>query len=194
MNPILVAQKREPDLFWLVDLESIFSLKAGIGQTRIAYGAVFISDLSAGDLYETPDGKWQMPRCGTLKDIGQEWLTPSLRPNQKVPDYYRPAHRGIFPDAAEALLNLAALAAPVEVKAKAAKLTRPAAGWSEWKFFAAWRWSAWQKDHLQSGGTEWQLEDRWRDMKAYGYPGDFRAFKTMLSRLRLLVTESRQSL
>lgn len=194
MNPAIVFRKSAPDKAWLIDLDHVFSVNRGEGRIHVASGVVFLGSFSAGELDVNDKGQWRMPSCGRLTDYGQDWQIPQLRPGQKSPDPYRPAHRGIFDDAAAVMLKLASLAAPVEIKNKKAKFTKPAASWNEWKFLAAWKWSAWQHFHIQSGGQTWSLEDRWNDMKDHGYPEDFRSFKTMLSRLKLKVTKSARSL
>lgn len=193
MNPAVVFRKTSPDAAWLIDLDSIVATKAGDQRHGIACGAVFLADLRAGDLMINSGGRWEMPRCGRLVDQGQDWQIPALRHGQKLPEPYRPAHRGIFPDAAKVMLELASLAAPITIDGKKGYFpTKQKAGWDKWKFFAAWRWSAWQRFHIESGRAEWSLEDRWKDMRDHGYEKNFSAFKMMISRLGLSETTSRQ--
>lgn len=181
MKPMVAHPSGNPGDAFLVDLHATAftpriqgsEIKPG-KVAQVALVAVAIKHLRAGQLHVI-DGR-QYPRpCQVVAT--DEWTTNA------------PMARGIYPDAARALLSIdhgfkTSVAPGAEFKAGT-----PAAGFNQWDFLTAWGWSRWQASHL--AGDKWTLERRWEALRAIGFPGTAGAFRQICSRLGLSVTRSR---
>lgn len=129
-------------------------------------------------------------RAGELATIGTQ-IYP--RPCQAVATSIwvvnNPMTRGIYPDAAVALLEMNHGLNMTVTPRTNFKLAEESPGFKEWHFLIAWCWSLWQAKHRS--GDKWSLERRWEAMTAAGYPDSFGAFRTVCSRLKLSVSKSR---
>jgi len=176
VRPIIVHPDGNPDQSFLVDRASVVGV-ANNGYNNklsaVALHAIDIVNLRAGQ-FAGIDG-YTYPRRCQLVAYGE----------MTVRD---PLWRGIFPDAAAALLTMP-LGFKTEVSpGRVLKYCRHAAGFKKWPFFIAWGWSYWQD--LLRKGEDWPLERRWRAMIILGYPDSFAAFRQICSRLKLSVTKS----
>ena len=169
----IVHYKDDPDNAWLVDLNSVFVTKYNGKKAKAVLAAVDIGPMNAGELKEA-EGRLVFPRPGVLINLGQ-------MPIKQL------QWRGICPDAAEALLDIARCAVSIDPKGHA---TVGDGSWDNWAFLTAWAWSPWQ-DQRRGGVKKWPLRERWQILKALGYPHGESAFRKMCSeRLRLFVTKS----
>ena len=169
----------------LVDEDSAFLFQDEQGKTRMHYAAaVDIGRIKAGQLVITNNGNDRMileyPRPCVLK------LNKEMKPAD-------PLARGIAPDAAVMLLNLASSANNIEIKhvKKTWTMEYPAIreveqGWDAWKFIASWKWSSWELRKVHG-------EYRHRVMKDLGYQNSYSTMRKMMSDLGLVThRESRQ--
>lgn len=177
MKPVIVHPEGVPEDAYLIDLHSVMlhdhpkaAEKGMLGQ--IALKAIAIKHLRAGQL-ERIDGR--IYPCPTQL---KAWAAMPTKP---------PMWRGIFPDAASALLSMPLLDFEMNAK-RQVKLAIASAHWDEWRFLTAWGWSEWQALHRQ--GDKWTLERRWEALRVIGYPHGAAAFRRMCSDLKLSVTKS----
>lgn len=178
MNPVIVHPKGVPGDAYLIDLDSVIQSTdprstAPGNRCQIALRAIAIRHLRAGSL-ERIDGR--VYPCPTQLRSWEDMPTNS------------PMSRGIFPDAAEALLSMPLLGAEIDFMKSHVELATAPAGWDQWRFMIAWGWSEWQALHRQ--GDRWTLKRRWEAMKAVGYPYKEDAFRGVCADLKLSVTKS----
>lgn len=176
MNPQIVHPEGNPNESWLIDLHSVVTTPTETGELgKVALRAIDIINLRAGQ-FDVIDGRRYPSPCQLF---AWERMTS-----------HDPLWRGIFPDAAVALLTMPhGMKTSVE-PGKPLALGPTATGLNEWSFRIAWCWSRWQDLYRKSGNKDWQLETRWQSMKELGYPDTFAAFRQICSRLKLSVTKS----
>lgn len=173
--------KENPDEAFLIDLHAtayskkVQNVALPKGKAaQIALKAISIKHLRAGEVFIVEDITYPTP-CQVV-------ATSSWTVNL-------PMSRGIYPDAAEALLamnhGLENRVAPGEDF----KGGQYAPGFNPWQLLIAWGWSLWQAKHL--AGDKWPLERRWQAMKNIGYPDKAGSFRQVCSRMNLSVTKSR---
>lgn len=107
-----------------------------------------------------------------------------------------PMSRDIPPEAARALLHL--VSSKLNVTTQRALGTwkfgeNPAIegvdySWSDAKFIVAWLWGKWRRDEIQSG-KKMSRTEQWEIMKGLGYESGLPAFRSMISRLGLVVAD-----
>jgi hypothetical protein len=193
MNPIIVYPKGNPSEAHLIDADSVI-----IGKDRMGHclAAVSLWDFKEGQVVILDDGAGlAFPKPCHLREYKKSaWAMGAIRPGKQRPEPFTPAHRGIFPDAAAAMLRLAAAAMPSEIRrGKVTVFGEADEDWCPWKFLAAWRWSLWQDTYLSSGKKKGAIRDRHKDMVEMGYPGTEGAFKMMLIRMGLRLHRSRKN-
>jgi hypothetical protein len=181
MKPVIVHPQGDPGNACLIDLHASVYTKSVQG-INLPPGKVAQASLKAVAIKHL--------RAGEIATLGGiTYPSPCHVVATSVWAINNPMSRGIYPDAAEALLTmnhgLKAAVAPMGDFTMA----EDAAGFNQWHFLIAWGWSLWQAKHLADG--KWPLERRWREMKAVGYPGKEGAFRQVCSRLKLSVTDSR---
>jgi hypothetical protein len=183
MKPAIVHPRNNKAEAFLIDLHAIVKVEpcaeANGNASQLALKAVALKNLHAGEIKMFGDEIHPRP----IQLAGWQKMTKQT-----------PMFRGIFPDAAAALLAM-----PHGYKTEVAPggdftVARPAAGWNQWHFVIAWSWSAWQGPHRLANGEKWPLERRWEALKAIGYPDGFSAFRMACSRLGLSVTKSRPNM
>jgi hypothetical protein len=177
MKPAIVHPHGNKAEAFLIDLHAVANVEpcaeANGNASQLALKAVALKDLQAGQ----------------FKMFGDEiYPRPVQLAAWKEMTIQTPMFRGIFPDAAAALLAM-----PHGLKMEIAPggdftAGKPAAGWNQWHFVIAWSWSDWQSRHR--GIEKWPLERRWEALKVIGYPDSFSAFRVACSRLKLSVTKS----
>lgn len=176
MYPAIVHPPGQPENAYLVDLHSVANAEGPAGKpAQLALHAVNIGSLRAGEITIDPD-------------TGHVRPAPCILASWEAFEVKDPLWRGIYPDAAEAMLRM-----PLGLKTDIApgkdfKMDRPAKGFDKWKFLTAWAWSLWQAK--ERAGESWPLERRWQEMKIIGYAGGFGTFRQLCSRLGLSVTKS----
>lgn len=167
----------------LLDKESLHFLPAkGEKATKRRvhfFSAIEIGNLSAGQmLIDNQSARLVLPR-------------PCVMQYRKGFEESDIKVRGIKPEAARALLDLAQAAnnpiiEPAKGKWKfggAAERDAVGTGWDQWRFVAAWRWSVW-------GG--FKRRERWQDLRSFGYPYSEGAFGKMMTKDLKLVTVKRE--
>jgi hypothetical protein len=174
MNPQIVHHIGKPEQAYLVDLHSVVGAPAPndkIGQ--VALIAIDIAYLHAGQICKIENHTYPKP-CQLFA-----WKEMTVR---------NPLWRGIYPDAASAILTIPHGMETSVRPGKPLELGREAAGWNVWQFYIAWTWSNWQEMHRR--GDKWTLERRWKCMQHFGYKGGFASFRQICSRMKLSVTKS----
>ena len=178
MNPQIVHPEGNPGESYLIDMHSVVTGTMPNGKrSQIALHAVAIKHLRAGEIVVIDGCVYPRP-CQLAA-----WDEMTVRD---------PLWRGIYPDAAAAILSMShGMKTSVE-PGKDFKAAEHTAGWNQWAFLIAWGWSLWQDKHRK--GEAWPMERRWREMQAVGFTGGFPAFRQICSRLKLSVTKSRPNL
>jgi hypothetical protein len=179
MKPVIVHPQNVPERACLIDLDSVISSTdprstAKGKRCHIALRAIDIRHLRAGSLEEI-DGR--IFPCPTQHVAWERMVVNN------------PMSRGIFPDAADALLSMPLLRPDLDIVKSHAKLGNAPVGWDQWRFLVAWGWSEWQTLHIH--GEKWTLERRWEALRLVGYPHTQAAFRKMCAELGLSVTKSR---
>lgn len=173
----IIHPKGTPDNAFLIDRGSIVHSEYEGKPTRCTLAAVYIGSSKPGGikLKDRTSFKIDSPDPRTL----HFWGNWERKPVQ---------WRGIYPDAADALLRISRNS--LVVNSDGTGTLGKMANWDAWGFLAAWTWSAWQEAELQKRGNA-PLSLRWKDMKRMGYPYGESAFRRLCSeRLKLLVTKS----
>jgi hypothetical protein len=174
MNAHIVHPEGNESQAYLIDAHSVVLAPFKKGKlSQVAMKAIDIRGLRAGEIQEI-DGKIYPRPCQL---VAQSEFT--------VRDIL---WRGIYPDAAAALLSQPHGMKTEVSPGKALKLASPAAGYDQWKFLIAWGWSLWQQK--QRAGEDWPMERRWEEMRNIGYPGELKAFRQLCRRLKLYATKS----
>jgi hypothetical protein len=177
MKPAIVHPHGNKAEAFLIDLHAVANVEACAeangNASQLALKCVCLKNLHAGEIKMFGDEIY--PRPGQLA----AWQKMTIQ---------TPMFRGIFPDAAAALLTM-----PHGWKMEVSPggnftAGKPLAGWNQWHFVIAWSWSSWQGRHI--GAEKWPLERRWESLKLIGYPDSFSAFRVACSRLKLSVTKS----
>lgn len=182
MKPALVHPPGKPELACLIDLHATAYAEHVEGATlppgklaHVALKAVAIRHLRPGE-FANLDGT-EYP-CPAQVAATSAWTAKS------------PMHRGIFPDAAAALLAMNHGLGNSIAPGEPFQLANETAGFHRWSFALAWAWSAWQAKHRQ--GDLWPLKRRWENFRdILDYPDSEGAFRQLCSRLGLSVTKSR---
>ncbi|MGJ8642180.1 MAG: hypothetical protein ACSHX9_02130 [Luteolibacter sp.] len=184
MNPKLIHPTGNEANCYLVDFHSVAKSRKYHGRSKLKIKegevatvflkAIDIRNLRAGEM-NSDEGKIYPRPCQLIAT--DKWKINS------------PMWRGIYPDAAEALLDMSHGMDTSVSPGKNFELCKDAAGWNEWHFLTAWGWSLWQAKHRS--GDKWPLARRWEAMKGAGYPDTEGAFRQICSRLKLSVTKSR---
>jgi hypothetical protein len=185
MIPAIVHPQGKPGEAFLIDLHATAFVKRPQGVklppgmiAGFALKAVRIKHLRAGEMANIEGTSYPAP-CQVIATSA--WVVND------------PMSRGIYPDAAIALLTINHGIENAVAPLGDFKMGKEAPGFNKWHFAIAWAWSAWQTKHRQ--GDKWTLERRWLEMKnALQYPDSFSSFKVICSRLNLSVTKSRPSL
>jgi hypothetical protein len=174
MNPIIVHPERNESQAYLIDTHSVVLAPFKKGKlSNVALKAIDMRGLRAGEIQEI-DGEIYPRPCQLVTHA--EFTVRNI------------LWRGIYPDAAAALLSQPHGMKTAITPGKALKLASPAAGWDQWKFLISWGWSLWQQK--QRDGEDWPMERRWQEMKNVGYPGGLKAFSQLCLRLKLYATKS----
>lgn len=180
MRPAIVHPPGNECEAYLIDLHSTVFSPSVQGHdlppgklAQIALKAVAIKHLKAGEI-ATMDGH-VYPRPCQLVAMAEFVVRD-------------PLWRGIYPDAARAILGIDHGVETAVSPGGKFKAGINAAGWNQWPFLIAWGWSLWQSK--QRAGEDWPLDRRWEEMKAVGYTGGFAAFRQACSRMKLSVTRS----
>jgi hypothetical protein len=173
MNPKIVFPEGYKDKAYLVDLNSVIRQPTSDGKIQhVPLLAIYIGHLKAGEI-EKIDDYYHPKICVPYLD--------SLENNRS------PLFRGIYPDAAKAMLSISSPIKTSIIQAKKLEIDGTSKN-NEWHLFIAWCWSRWQEKHR--GGDRWTLERRWEDMRSRGYKGEFACFRQLCSRMKLSVTKS----
>jgi hypothetical protein len=175
MNPAIVHPKGKPACSFLIDLQCTMHAneKGAKRSSHLALRAIDIRHLRAGEV-EMIDGKIYPRPCQLVAAHEFEMKDPMWR--------------GIFPDAAAALLSVPMLGIDLDIPRNSLNLAVPSSGWDQWPFLAAWGWSEWQTQHRQ--GERWTFRRRWEALRMLGYPHSEGAFRKMCAGLKLSVTGS----
>lgn len=173
MNPKIVFPEGHKDKAYLIDLNSV--IRSSISDGKIQYVpllAIYIAHLKAGEI-EKIDNYYHPIMCVPILD--------------SLENIRSPLFRGIYPDAAKAMLSISPGIKTSVIQARTLKIDGTSKS-NEWPLFVAWCWSSWQAKHR--GGDRWTLERRWEDIRSRGYKGEFACFRQLCSRMKLSVTES----
>lgn len=180
MNPVIVYPQGSPARAYLIDKAAVVMGTMPNGKLgQICLNAIDIRHLQAGQ-FSNIEGR-QFPTFCQYAAYGAHTELDPLA-------------RGIWPDAAKAILSLenGLRTSPLWPR-KDCELGRPAEPEPDpWPLAIAWAWSAWQNQHRR--GEKWPMKRRFDEIKIHGYPASFGAFRQVCSRLNLLVTESRPHL
>lgn len=174
MRPVILEPLTNAKEGYLVDLDCVIYGKEDNSNkiNRIFLRAVKILNLKAGELRKVKGEFFPMP-CQLVQSGPMKRLDT--------------LSRQIYPDAAEALLSMPLGFKPYTV-GTAFHPGKTKAGFNQWSFLIAWRWSVWQAN--DRSGNKTTLECRWKEMQALGYPHGCPAFRKACAGMGLFVTTS----
>ena len=159
MKPVIAHPPDKPEMACLIDLHSTaYTYANGIEGVKLSLlpGKVGHLALKAVAIHRL--------RAGEFANIdGTEYPAPCQAVATSVWQVKDPMHRGIYPDAAVALLTMNHGLKNAISPGKEFHLSKDAPGFNKWHFAIAWTWSAWQAKHRQ--GDLWTLERRWRELQ-----------------------------
>lgn len=199
MRPAIVYRDDTPGEAFLVDTHSVFLARHPEDQTKLcpyAATAVTIWDLKAGQgkAKLQVDVRTNDPSDFVIRNSKIEFPMPCSYLALMEHKMVSPLARGIYLDAAVALLKLAQLKRPFSIQSGGSlKIGAPAKGWNRWCFIAAWHWSFWQTEHNDSRLPNWTMTSRWKNLANLGYPHEEPAFRKMCSNMGLLLRKSKST-
>lgn len=173
------------------------------GKTRLHFEtSLHLHEARAGQFCFAPFQAFVSPPEFACRDRIDDWQHGYAVPRPVVYVPLRkwkesdPMSRDIPPEAARALLHLVSSRLNVTTQRAlgAWKFGKDPAiegvkdSWSDAKFIVAWLWGKWRRDEIQSG-KKMSRTEQWEIMKGLGYDGSLSAFRSMISRLGLVVAD-----